>query len=171
MGKYFQPYRNAVRVCPVYIPQLPGGRVSHPGRSKRQLPSMICSPSTLTVLPSLCCEYERGTVADAAVFSFSVRIVHVPSREAQVQWMVLPGSNRHSSVKRAGRRPDYLAALFIPFRGGESLQGHIRCLYRLPYSPYPDDHTGIGQVAFRYCLVIIAPFRIDFCCRIEFKSD
>lgn len=43
-------------------------------------------------------------------------------------------------------------------------------VYRLPVFRIHDDHPGIGQVTSCYRLVIVAPFRIDFCYRVKFKS-
>ncbi len=43
-------------------------------------------------------------------------------------------------------------------------------VYRLPVFRIHDDHPGIGQVTSCYRLVIAAPFRIDFCYRVKFKS-
>ena len=43
-------------------------------------------------------------------------------------------------------------------------------VYRLPVFRIHDDHPGVGEVAFRYFFVITAPFGINFCYRIEFKS-
>ena len=118
------------------------------------------------------CEYERGTVADAAVLLLQCQgIVHVlPVKTGTVDGT--PGFQQAQLVKELERRADYPGGVFfvLLFEKAVDLFKVVFVVYRLPVLRIHDDHTGIGQVAFRYCLVIIAPFRIDFFYRVEFKS-